>query len=271
MNKPTLLLTIILVFISLNICAGASSTTIEMSNIGRGDFIWGSMNVDAPGLVIINAWTNGTGYIELYLYNQTGSIVASNADNQPSIDYIAPSSGTYTVKAYLTSASYGGTRTISVSSNRQLSLMPKYNRIALDIAQGNAILYEINVKKGELGFVNAWTSDNYAIIEFNLYDQDGNIVANDTDYSQLSIDYIAPNDGTYAVKAHLKQSYNSEKRTISVSTNYPFKDRLPSDPTSQMPIPSTSTTEVISTTTELDSGSILVTSFPSGAGKPQRY
>jgi hypothetical protein len=268
MNKKTsiIIVTMLLFFI---ICVGASSATIEMLNIEQGDFIWGTINVNTPGLVSVNAWTNGSGSdkIGLYLYNQTGNIVASKIDyHQTSIDYISPNDGTYTVKAYLDLAYGGGTRSISVSGNHQLSLMPKYYRIAFDIAQGNAIWYDISVNRGGQAFVNAWTSGSGSDkIGLYLYNQTGNIVASKIDYHQTSIDYISPNDGKYIVKAYLDLAYGGGTRTISVSTNHPFESGPPSGPIAQTPTTSSPTTMAIPTT-KLGSGSILVTSFPSGAG-----
>jgi hypothetical protein len=81
---------------------------------------WSELIVDQEGWVFVNAWTNGSNNdnIELYLSNQTHLVASSSGSyDQVSITYLAPSPDIYIVKAYLTDAYAGGTRTISVTSN----------------------------------------------------------------------------------------------------------------------------------------------------------
>ena len=89
-------------------------------NVVEGKPIWSNLIVDEGEWVFVNAWTNGSNNddIKLYLYNQTRLVAsASGYYDQVSITYLAPSAGEYTVKAYLTDAYGGETRTISVTSN----------------------------------------------------------------------------------------------------------------------------------------------------------
>jgi len=89
-------------------------------NVVEGKPIWSNLIVDEGEWVFVNAWTNGSNNdnIELFISNQTHLVdTASGSYDQVSITYLAPSAGVYTVKAYLTDAYGGETRTISVTSN----------------------------------------------------------------------------------------------------------------------------------------------------------
>jgi hypothetical protein len=128
-NKWISILTALLSFgLLFSICIAVSSATIEVPDIEEGDGIWCTLDVETVGLVSAHTWTNGSGHDEigLYLYNQTGDLVASDYDydDDAFIDYVAPTAGTYTVKAYLGDAFGGGTRTVSVSSNCPLEGAP---------------------------------------------------------------------------------------------------------------------------------------------------
>jgi hypothetical protein len=229
-NKWISILTALLSFgLLFSICIAVSSATIEVPDIEEGDGIWCTLDVETVGLVSAHTWTNGSGHDEigLYLYNQTGDLVASDYDydDDAFIDYVAPTAGTYTVKAYLGDAFGGGTRTVSVSSNRPLSLMPKYKESVPDVEKGQAIWYDLSVDREELVFVNAWTNGSgHDEIGLYLYNQTGDLVASDYDYDDdASIDYVAPTAGTYTVKAYLGDAFGGGTRTVSVSSNCPLE------------------------------------------------
>ena len=233
-NKWISILTALLSFgLLFSICIAVSSATVEVPDIEEGDGIWCILDVETVGLVSVHAWTNGSGYdnIGLYLYNQTGEQVASDYGHydDASIDYIAPTTGIYTIKAYLGDADGGGTRTISVSSNRPLSLMPKYKKLVLDVEEGQAIWYDLSADREELVFVNAWTNGSgYDDIGLYLYNQTGDLVASDYGpYDDASIDYIAPTTGTYTIKVYLEDASGGGTRTVSVSSNCPLEEGTP--------------------------------------------
>ncbi len=226
-----------------SIYVSASSADIGTPNIEQGDGIWGTINVDTPGLVSVNAWstspTTCCDDILLNLYNQTGKVVDSNTgrNGQTSIDYTAPTTGTYAVKVILTSAWSGGTRTISISSNKQISSMQKNIRRASNVAQGQAIFYNIRLNQGDLVFLNEWSTSPTTCCDgvlLNLYNQSGKpMVSNTGRNGQTSMDYAVPTTGIYTVKAVLTSAWGDGKRTISVSSNFPLENSTP------VPVPTT--------------------------------
>ena len=229
-NKWIALLTaLISVGLLFGIGIAVSSATIEVHDIEEGDGIWCTLEVDTAGLVSVHAWTNGSyDDIWLYLYNQTEKLVASDygGNSKASIDYIASTIGTYKVKVYLEDAVYA--RTLSVSSNRALSLMPKYKKSVLGVEEGEAIWHDLSVDTQGLVFINAWTNGSYDDIWLYLYNQTGEIVASEFDGNgKISIDYIASTIGTYKVKVYLEDAVYGGTRTISVSSNKALKSGVP--------------------------------------------
>ncbi len=213
--------------ILFSIYVSVSSATVDVPNIEQGDGIWGTINVDTPGLVSVNAYDapfDPNDRISLKLYNQTGDLVDSNYGSTASIDYFAPTAGIYEFKVILAASYFGGTRTISVSSSKQLSLMPKYIQRGFDIGTGGAIYYDQCMKEGELVFINAWskvgnTGSGQDLISLHLYNQTGEIASNSG--WRAEIDYVAPVDGTYTAKAVLTSVYMGGTRTLSLSSNAP--------------------------------------------------
>ena len=99
----------------------------ELPKYGKANFgvvegkaIYFNLNVDEEGWIFLNAWTNGSNNdnIKLSLSNQTHLVaIDTGSYDQVSIAYLAPSADIYTIKAYLTDAFGGGTRTVSLTSN----------------------------------------------------------------------------------------------------------------------------------------------------------
>jgi len=209
-----------------SICVGIGSATIDVTDIEEGDGIWTTLDVESPGMVGVTAWTNGNGHddITLYLYDPTHLVAsASGSDDQVSIDDMTLPAGTYTVKAYLTEAYGGGTRTISITSNQPLSLLPKYRKSVFGVEEGEAIWHDLSVDEEGWVFVNAWTNgnDNDEII-LSLYDQT-HLVASSSGYrDQVSITYLAPFAGMHTVKVYLNNAHDGGTRTVSVSSKYPL-------------------------------------------------
>jgi hypothetical protein len=210
-----------------------AAATIDLPNIEAGDAVWCDVTVESLGLVSVNAWTNGSGYddLELFLYDPAGSELTSDwgSSDEASIDYSASITGTYKVKAVLTEAYGGGTRSISLSSNCALSLCRKYKKAVGDIERGNAIWVDLAVNQAQLVFVNSWSNGSgYDDLEFLLYDPAGNELASEWGFSGIAgIDYIVSSPGTYKIKAYLSEAYGGGTRTISVSSNCPLEQAGP--------------------------------------------
>ena len=210
--------------ILFTICIPVCAATIEVQDIEEGDFIWSTLDVDTTGLVSVHAWTEGNNNdIYLYLYNETGVLVAKDLTSyDANIDYIASTTGTYTVKTHLHDSYYGNVCNLSVSSNRIVSLMPKYNGSAF-IDEGDAVWYDLIVEEGQLIFLHSWTEDNNDDIYLYLYNETGVLVASDLNtVYDANIDYIALTSGTYTVKTHLHDSYYGNPLNLSVSSNRPL-------------------------------------------------
>ena len=209
-----------------SICVGISSADIEFPNIEEGDSICATIDMDSTGLVDVTAWTNGGNNddIKLYLYNQTSLIAsASGSWDQVSVDDFPLSTGMYTVKAYLTDASGGGTRIISVTSNRQLSELPKYRKSNFGVVDGKAKYFNLNVDEEGWIFLNAWTNgSNNDDIKLYLYNQTDLIASASGSWDQVSITYLAPSVGMYTIKAYLTDASGGGTRTVSVTSNYPL-------------------------------------------------
>ena len=212
---------VILLTIYMPVCAA----TIEAQDVEEGDFIWSTLDIDSTGLVSVNAWAEGNNNdIYLYLYNETGVLVASDLSTsyEANIDYIASTTGTYMVKTHLHDAYYSNPLNLSVSSNRPLSMMPKYNGSAF-IDEGDAVWYDLSVEEGKLIFLYSWTEGNNNDIYLYLYNETGVLVASDLSTSyEANIAYIASTSGTYTVKTHLRDSYYGNPLNLSVSSNRPF-------------------------------------------------
>ena len=228
MNKSKWIAKLIALFsfgLLFNICVGISSADIEIPDIEEGDIICATIDVDSPGLVDVTAWTNGKNYddIKLYLYNQTDLVVRADGYNDQVSIYDFPlSAGTYTVKAYLTDAYGGGTRLISITSNRPLSELQKYRKSNFGVVDGKANYFNLNVDEEGWIFLNVWTNgSNYDDIRLYLYNQTDLVVRADGYNDQVSITYLAPSVGMYTIKAHLTDAYGGGTRTVSVTSNYP--------------------------------------------------
>ncbi len=210
-----------------------AAAMVDLPNIEEGDAVWCDVTVVSSGLVSVHAWTNGSGYdnLELFLYDPTGSELTSDlgSSDEASIDYSASITGTYKVKAVLTEAYGGGTRSISLSSNCALSLCRKYKKAVADIEQGNAIWVDLAVDQAQLVFVNSWTNGSgYDDLELLLYDPAGNELASEWGSSDIAgIDYSVSTPGTYKIKAYLSEAYGGGTRTISVSSNCPLEQGGP--------------------------------------------
>ena len=208
----------------LSICIGISSATIDLEGIVEDDFVGYNLDVNSTGLVSVSAWTNvSSDQIDLFLYNETGVLVDSHLSyyNDAHIDYIASTTGTYSVKVHLDYTT-GGVRTVSASSNRVLSLMPKYQRSVSGVEEGEAIWYDLSVTDGDLVFLSAWTNVSSDHIYLFLYNETGVLVDSHLSYNDAHIDYIASTTGTYSVKVHLDYTTGGV-RTVSASSNRPFE------------------------------------------------
>jgi hypothetical protein len=210
-----------------------AAATVDLPNVEEGDAVWCDVTVVSPGLVSVHAWTNGSGYddLELFLYDPAGSKLTSDwgSSDEASIDHSASITGTYKVKAVLSEAYGGGTRSISLSSNCALSLCRKYKKAVADVEQGNAIWVDLAVDQAQLVFVNSWTNGSgYDDLELFLCDPAGNELASEWGSSDIAwIDYSVSSPGTYKVKAYLSEAYGGGTRTISVSSNCPLEQGGP--------------------------------------------
>ena len=224
-NKSKWIVKLIALFslgLLFSIYVGISSADIEIPDIEEGDGIWATIDVDSPGLVDVTAWTNGSNNddIKLYLYNKTHLVAsASGSYDQVSIDDFALSAGTYTVKAYLTDAYGGGTRLISITSNRPLSELPKYGISNFGVVDGKANYFNLDVDEERWIFLNAWTNgSNNDNIELYLSNQTHLVASASGSYDQVSITYLAPSAGIYTIKAYLTDAYGDGTRTVSVTS-----------------------------------------------------
>jgi len=224
-NKSKWIVKLIALFslgLLFSICVGISSADIEIPDIEEGDGIWATIDVDSLGLVDVTAWTNGSNNddIKLYLYNKTQLVAsASGSYDQVSIDDFALSAGTYTVKAYLTDAYGGGTRLISITSNRPLSELPKYGKSNFGVVDGKANYFNLDVDEKKWIFLNAWTNgSNNDDIELYLSNKTHLVASASGSYDQVSITYLAPSAGIYTIKAYLTDAYGDGTRTVSVTS-----------------------------------------------------
>ncbi len=206
----------------------ANANTVEQLNVEEGDAVWYDLTVSSTGVVGVNAWTDGTtgsDYVYIYLYNPAGAQVDKDSGyNKASITYTVTTTGTYKVKVYLDDAAGGGTRKISVSSPLALSASPHYKETAIDIAEGDAIWYDLTVSSTGVVGVNTWTDGTTGsdLVYIYLYNPAGAQVDTGSGYNKASITYIATTTGTYKVKVYLVDAAGGGTRKISVSTPFPL-------------------------------------------------
>jgi hypothetical protein len=166
--------------------------------------------------------------------------------NKASITYAATMPGTFKVKVYLDDAAGGGTRKISVSSPLTLSASPHYKETAIDIAEGNAVWYDLIVSAAGAVGANAWTdgtSENDNVYLY-LYDQTGKEVTNGYgSYNKASITYAATKPGTFKVKIYLDDAAGGGTRKISVSSPFQLSGVI-SIPAPTTPTPTTSASTI---------------------------
>lgn len=140
-----------------------------------------------------------------------------------------------------------------------------------NVDQGESLWFDLTVNTPGVVGIDAWTDNKYGRIYLYLYDPTGKQVAENAEaYSPLfgkaSLTYNAKTTGTYKVRVYLDEWCCSAQGTnVSASSNYPL-GLIQSATFTPTPSPTpTPTTTAIPTTYKLGDGSILVTSFPSGA------
>ena len=221
-----LVITSIIVLLFIFSISAVSADTLEQLNVEEGDAIWYDVTVSATGAIGVNAWTDGASEnddISLTLYSPAGTKVASSTGyyNKVSITYAATETGTYKVKVNLDDADAGGTRKISVSTPISLSASPHNKETAINIAEGDAVWYDVTVSAAGAIGVNAWTDGSLENddISLTLYSPAGSKVTSSTGYyNKGSIIYAATETGAYKVKVNLDDADAGGTRKISVST-----------------------------------------------------
>ncbi len=114
----------------------------------------------------------------------------------------------------------------------------------LDVAEGDAIWYDLTVSEAGLVGINAWTegiSENDDILIY-LYDPSGNEVTYKKGYyNQISIAQPVTITGMYKVKVYLEDSYDGGLSKVSVSS----------------PLPMSASPHYIDTTTDVSEGNAI--------------